>query len=1534
MALLDYSFFDDDDEPEGTLDYSFMDDDNAFVEDDRMEDTPSPYTADGSKLPEARAAEPSIWDSVQDFFTGGEKHRARASNELQARGIADREGITIEEAYQGIRGANRPVLNPEGRPPIRALAEGTEIVAKQVPGVPGAMLNTVLRTIRGGDEDLGDDNFLDRAIEKTEPEKIKDPDPNFASINEIGKSIGYSLTSMTASIGAFAASTMATKNPVAGYAAAFAAAGTVAFRGQKDEFMDRILEVTQAGFEALHDRGMTKEEYKALYDEYNTLGNKYGAWEAIPEALSNLVIIRALSAPLKGLKGSKLQKFNTRAADISKRYLAVQAGEQATETATAWGQNRVDLEAGLTNWEMSIGDAFRQQVLPTAIVTTAMAGGGALVQKMRGQPKIEDLGPPVTDSLDIDFVAENIKQEVYGGKGLIEGQMIPDPYGQEVPVDMPTGLPENVTPIDTGRTPAEVVTEDFTRPPPEDKKPPGAPPPGGAGAVVEIPEAPAPKPVDAVAEQSDELESYRDKARSDFEKHGVSDRDRMTKVEALRKNVSQEASNAYDSTYADLVDKAVAERVASQADEVAKPKQEALKKPQKTKAEFKAHVAELRDKKETGIQSLKDSNDGNTIGIEAQSTDGKRFAVVLPDASEPGRFRVQNYDKSSFSGHQVYNTEQEALDAMWADGYRKSAQGAMNKLEGTPAWKQGMKFSDQVRIQNEESFAKTKALEKEKTALAKPLSKPTGRSTSVYIPSIDSELKAKVSVVEGSALTVSNDQDGVVNPAYPKELQPRDRRKGSSMLQIHKMAANLKPELLDDNGQSNGGSPIVGPDGVVESGNGRTLAIIRAYQTKAGDAYREYLKKNAASYGLSEADIDAMENPVLVRVRQGDMTMDERAEFARQSNQAGTAPMTPVENARADARRITDEDMLLYEPSGQGNILAASNQPFLQKFGSRLGDLEVGGLSTPDGRWTKQFADRVQAAVFYKAYGNDSLLALVAEEADPDIKNVLSALNQAAPAFARARAVQKDLSGKKDLGDLDIITDIVEAIDLLRQAKKKGSSITQEVDQGGLFGGVDPVVGQLAKFIEGSMRSAKKMGLGFTAMANTLETELQTKTQEGLFELRPATKADLVEAASRQVGAEYGEADFFDVEDMVASRGLPKEKSLVVAARTPDGKIVKGKPGQLHFQLAEDHNLNTGNERTPLYTEGNPEMGFADESGKFLTREEAIDHARSIYGLGVRDQGIGLMAEDLKEARDKQPAYKADSWDPKRLLARRGEPLKDLETRRADAKKAGFDVSTVYYHGTNRDFNEFSKPVFIGDPGVSESLVEEGDRIYAEFLEGLAPEEKTFMDEMKAKMGPGYSPGRGRIFDQLRDKLGTRTGGGDYHGGEVFFFTDNPTLASDYAGMETTAGNVGGANVIPVYLKKGRALRIDAKGKDWRDFLQRIEKARKSGKYDSVILTNYEDNAVPTGLRGLNTTVAVFSSDKIRSVHAQFNDLVSGDLLARRGDPYAAMAGKDISYKVKVEDTGKVYTLTVDAGKAMNDIDTRIDDLRELRKCI
>lgn len=143
----------------------------------------------------------------------------------------------------------------------------------------------------------------------------------------------------------------------------------------------------------------------------------------------------------------------------------------------------------------------------------------------------------------------------------------------------------------------------------------------------------------------------------------------------------------------------------------------------------------------------------------------------------------------------------------------------------------------------------------------------------------------RLKVVEADSLITSNDDTGRVNPDYPAELQPRDRSRAASEAQINEIASNLAPRLLGRSPSATDGAPIVGPDNVVESGNGRTLAIRRAYQRGRAEHYREWL----ADQGF---DVAGMCAPVLVRERIAPMTMEERRAYTLEANERTTLELS------------------------------------------------------------------------------------------------------------------------------------------------------------------------------------------------------------------------------------------------------------------------------------------------------------------------------------------------------------------------------------------------------------------------------------------------------------------------------------------------------------------------------------------------------------------------------------------------------------------------------------------------------------------
>lgn len=332
--------------------------------------------------------EPSLWQRILSIGGASDSNKARAMNEYAAREIAAERGISVAEVYERAGGA-RPMLNPEGRPPIQAFKEGRAILVDQVPYVPQAAVNTIFRTIRGGDDDV-EMSILDKAIEFTEPPDPSDIDPNYESLYGIGKSLGYSMATMVASALSYAAGSVV-GGPVGGAITANVGGTVVPYRASKDEFLGRVKEKLDTDSLKVHGRKLNQKEWKKAYNEFESAAQKYGAWEAIPEAVSNLVFLRAFAAPLKGAAESVLP-------DVAKRAAITMFSEQTTETATGWGQSHAEEEAGIGTAK-SIAQAFRDQAVQTAIVSGVMGAAGAAYSGMMGGSERISL----LDNYDVDF---------------------------------------------------------------------------------------------------------------------------------------------------------------------------------------------------------------------------------------------------------------------------------------------------------------------------------------------------------------------------------------------------------------------------------------------------------------------------------------------------------------------------------------------------------------------------------------------------------------------------------------------------------------------------------------------------------------------------------------------------------------------------------------------------------------------------------------------------------------------------------------------------------------------------------------------------------------------------------------------------------------------------------------------------------------------------------------------------------------------------------------------------------------------------
>lgn len=128
--------------------------------------------------------------------------------------------------------------------------------------------------------------------------------------------------------------------------------------------------------------------------------------------------------------------------------------------------------------------------------------------------------------------------------------------------------------------------------------------------------------------------------------------------------------------------------------------------------------AELLDETRTGrpdgfLQMLIDANEKTAAqlaaafavfdaigdGCELANTDGRRFCVLLPDASEPGRYRYSVFDAAGFSTHHTEDTAAAAVADAAGQGFTIGAAGVLDRLAAAPEWARGMAVADVIQRQ-------------------------------------------------------------------------------------------------------------------------------------------------------------------------------------------------------------------------------------------------------------------------------------------------------------------------------------------------------------------------------------------------------------------------------------------------------------------------------------------------------------------------------------------------------------------------------------------------------------------------------------------------------------------------------------------------------------------------------------------------------------------------------------------------------------------------------------------------------------------
>lgn len=144
---------------------------------------------------------------------------------------------------------------------------------------------------------------------------------------------------------------------------------------------------------------------------------------------------------------------------------------------------------------------------------------------------------------------------------------------------------------------------------------------------------------------------------------------------------------------------------------------------------------------------------------------------------------------------------------------------------------------------------------------------------------------------------------------YPKTVQERAYHSvAREQEKVVLNAANLNPRyLLTDNPDASTGPPVITTDGIVLGGNSRTMSMQLAFRKpELLKLYKDALLGRAQMFGFNAAEISGMQQPVLVRVLQTPMTVEEMEIASNAFNQTTTEELDPIAEGVSKSRRIDD----------------------------------------------------------------------------------------------------------------------------------------------------------------------------------------------------------------------------------------------------------------------------------------------------------------------------------------------------------------------------------------------------------------------------------------------------------------------------------------------------------------------------------------------------------------------------------------------------------------------------------------------------
>lgn len=368
-------------------------------------------------------------------------------------------------------------------------------------------------------------------------------------------------------------------------------------------------------------------------------------------------------------------------------------------------------------------------------------------------------------------------------------------------------------------------------------------------------------------------------------------------------------------------------------------------------------------------------------------------------------------------------------------------------------------------------------------------------------------------VVEADTLRPSHDLGGHQNPDFPQKYQPREYK----LSFVRERAAKLTPDLLlKQPVDLANGAPIIDEFGNVVAGNHRIGFLNEARDSfpEQWAKYQQALPENLAQYGLTDADLKDMTNPVLVyKVADDADTMN----IVTDANTPNQQQMSALELANLYAPHL-DNNLISKIEFREGKtvddvIRSESVDDLRRNFIDNLQDVEKGQYLIGDtvfmnDRGYQAFKEALLARVYGGTVDGQILLKEMISGGSDFSKTFTNAMIEAMPAMAR-------LESAIAAGDLDasysisgkLATAIIE-YQIWRNQSKANRYTLQEM-AGQLWGTIPQDIVKMEIFFNNNSTNAKKLADFFIMYANEVTRKTDNIALPGFEDtvaLKPAAE--------------------------------------------------------------------------------------------------------------------------------------------------------------------------------------------------------------------------------------------------------------------------------------------------------------------------------------------------------------------------------------------------------------------------------------------